>query len=136
MSYKRIVIDLASSIQRTGLPLIEVIVSNVKRMFILDSGASTNLVSSSLGEQIGATIVGAGTTFSFEGNVADLPIIQLCYSLGRESHIANFTITDSSTFNVFEVESGIKVVGIMGIPFLIAHKCLVDFAIGQLSLIP
>ena len=45
-------VDLAPSILKTGLPLIEVVLDWAKHLFLLDSGASTNLVASSLKDSL------------------------------------------------------------------------------------
>lgn len=128
-------IDLAPSLIKTGLPLIEVFLSGQKHLFLLDSGASTNLVASSLKDSLPHEAAGAGMSYSFEGNVADLSIVRMTYSMDDVPHEANFTVTDDSTFSVFMVESGLVVEGIMGIPFLVEHQCVVDFRTGSLSLV-
>ena len=128
-------VDLVPSIRETGLPLIEIAIAGKRHLFILDTGASANLISGTLKDSVDHTPAGEATSYSFEGNVVDCPMVRLSYSVGGDSHEASFTVTDPSTFEVFMEESGLEVVGIMGIPFLIEHKCVVDFCVGSLTLI-
>ena len=74
-------------------------------------------------------------TYSFEGAAAECPIIRLSYSLKGTSHESDFTVTDASTFGVFQEESDMLVEGIMGLPFLVEHRCVIDYIYGNVTLI-
>lgn len=127
-------IDLIPSIKETGLPLVEIEIAGKNHLFILDTGATTNIISNVLKDSVEHTIAGEGTSYSFEGNVVDCQVVKLPYSVSGAVHESDFTVTDAATFEVFKMESNLNVEGIMGIPFLIKHGCVIDFMHGKLYL--
>ena len=127
-------VNLIPSINETGLPMLEVFICGKNHLFILDSGSTSNLVSADLKNSVEHSLSGEGTTYSFEGTVADCSIVKMSYSIGSAVHEADFTVTAAATFSVFMEESGLLVEGILGIPFLIEHQCVLDFSEGRLLL--
>lgn len=130
----RMKIDLIPSIKETGLPLIEVGVCGRNRLFLLDSGSTANLVTSTLKDACPHSDAGASKSYSVGGNGLDCSMVKMGYDIAGVPRESEFMVTDPSTFDVFREESGLTVEGIMGIPFLIQHRCVVDFRKGRLSL--
>lgn len=126
------IINIVPSIKRTGLPLMLLEIAGKQRLFLIDSGSSSNLISNSLNSIAKTRFIASGTSFGYEGQKVDHDIVQTVYYFNRKKFVGIFTLTSDDTFDVFKEESNLTVEGILGVPFLINHNCILDFEKGVL----
>lgn len=120
-----------NSIRIVGVPIIRLEIMGKEYCFVVDSGASVNLISSSLKQIVEPelTSIGSFETSVIGGTTVKDSVYILPYSIDGEQYTAEFGFVSEKTFEGFE-ESGIKVCGIIGTPFMCKHRIIVDFCQG------
>ena len=117
-----------------GLPLIAVEMNDKNICFLLDSGATLNLLDKrvhdyfskyKLNDAMATTKI---SNFGIDGIETEAPRVEQIFKFENGLFKTKFTIFDtSSAFNKVEEESGIQIHGILGNEFLLENEWILDF---------
>jgi len=117
-----------------GLPLIAVEMNDKNICFLLDSGATLNLLDKrvhdyfskyKLNDAMATTKI---SNFGIDGIETEVTRVELNFKFEKCLFKAKFSIFDSSTaFDKVEEESGIQIHGILGNEFLLENEWILDF---------
>ena len=120
-----------NSINMVGIPIINLEIMGKEYRFVVDSGSSVNLLSSSLKSIVEPILDSIGTreTSGIGGHVVKDSVYVLPYAIDGEQYTDEFGFVSEKTFEGFE-ECGIKVYGLIGTPFMCRHRIIVDFCQG------
>ena len=131
---QNITYPLNHGLSKTGLPLIAVEMNDQNICFLLDSGATLNLLDKrvydyfnkdKLNESKATSII---SNFGIDGIETEAPRVELIFKFENGLFKTKFTIFDTSTaFNKVEEESGIQIHGILGNEFLLENEWILDF---------
>ena len=123
------------SLNNTGLPLIQLEILHKRHWFVVDTGSNANLLSSELKEELEANHKSVGSSFTsgIGGNTEKGELFIVPYILDDYIFSDCFMTVSAATFQAFE-NSGVKVSGLLGTPFLLFHRCLVDYSEGAVYL--
>lgn len=129
MTYHNI-LPLDIGLNKVGLPLV-VTSSEPHLCFIIDTGATHNIVFSYVYEELPHCFSSLGDTSSMieiEGVEKNVSLVETTLSFEDKDVTASFSVLDA-TDAVLQVqkESGIQIHGILGIPFLTQNKWILDF---------
>lgn len=122
-------IDLKYGLNKVGLPLV-VTSNNPNLCFLIDTGATHNVIFSfvvkALGDNI--TITGVGTKISgIDGTEHDTKTLSLNLQIEDKEIPVEFRMIEATEIvRKVQEESGIQIHGILGIPFLLDHQCVLD----------
>lgn len=105
----------ASSVNRFGLPVVEVTANGVEEDFILDTGASLSVLSRSLAEELGARLVGDETGLF---HTSTTRMIEAHPAVLDELRLGSLTIRNHPVAVLDDEDLTIRV---MGIPLLRVH---------------
>ena len=123
-------ISLFSSLERVGLPLI-VTSSKPHLCFLVDTGATHNVLFSYVYKELGNYFTPNDSRANIIGlNGESKGSLSVCGSIsfGDKEISASFSVVDSNeAVATIQKESGIQLHGILGIPFLIENKWVLDF---------
>lgn len=126
--------SIESSVLKHGFPLIKMTIFDKRYNFVLDTGATVNVLDSSVlindipaGENIdlkeGAGFMGAGDVSKRETQVCTLPMTYNKKLFSEKFQIANL----SEMFDSIEKEEGIRIHGMLGSGFFKKHQWAIDF---------
>ena len=120
-----------NSIRIVGIPIIRLEIMGKECCFVVDSGSSVNLISSSLKQIVEPKQISIGSfeTSVIGGDVVKDSVYVLPYTIDGEQYTDEFGFVSEKTFEGFE-ECGIKVYGLIGTPFMCKHRIIVDFCQG------
>ena len=123
-------ISLQYSLDKVGLPLI-VTSSKPNLCFLIDTGATHNILFSYVYEEFSELFSSERQTsyiMGIDGNSHQVSQVEATFKFEDKESIATYSILDASEA-VMQVhkESGIQIHGILGIPFLIQNKWILDF---------
>jgi len=131
---QNITYPLSHGLSKTGLPLIAVEMNDQNICFLLDSGATLNLLDKrvydyfnkdKLNEAKATSII---SNFGIDGIETEAPRVEQIFKFENGLFKTKFTIFDtSSAFNKVEEESGIQIHGILGNEFLLENEWILDF---------
>lgn len=127
--------DLSWSISKTGLPLvnIEMTADDGKKgnlCFLIDTGATINIVYGFVCKYFTKSFIeleGSGSVIGFEGKEHKTQYVGISFQLEGKEYSGLFSvINEYNGMKHIEIESGIQVHGVLGMPFLRANKWIVD----------
>lgn len=123
-------ISLQYPIDKVGLPLI-VTSSKPNLCFLIDTGATHNIVFSYVYNEmqhIFTPTQSSPTMIGIDGTERETQQVTATLSLEDKEVSAIFSILDATEAVIrVQKESGIQIHGILGIPFLIQNKWILDF---------
>ena len=122
--------QLQYPLEKVGLPLI-VTSSKPNLCFLIDTGATHNVIFSFVLESIKDSVSfvdSSNTIMGIEGNSTDVPQIEMSLELQDNESESIFSVLDANNaISKIQLESGIQIHGILGIPFLIQNEWILDF---------
>ena len=122
---------LILGLQKTGLPLI-VTSGKLKNLcFLVDTGATHNVLFTYVFEHFKnefKVLKEHQSTMGIEGNYKECPTIEATFTFEEIDYTSTFTVLDA-TNAVAQVqeETGIQIHGVLGIQFLVENKWIIDF---------
>lgn len=133
--YKNIprnIIPFKESVELVGVPVVTFYCGKKKLHFILDSGATGNVIDSKVLKSLGTDYysnTGMATEhFGSEGNVVLSDIAAIKFSYSGLSFDELFTVVDmSKAFEEAKKESGVTIHGLLGSSFFKKYNYILDF---------
>lgn len=121
---------IQNSISMVGLPLI-VTADKPSLCFLIDTGATHNVIFSFAYEHlksIFSTSEKQSRIMGIEGEVKETSTVEANLSFGGIHTKAIYSVLDNTkAVSTIQQETGIQIHGILGIPFLIQNKWILDF---------
>ena len=121
---------LTYGLLKAKLPLIPVEVKGNSLCFLLDTGATHNILDSKVAsyfEEI-ITPVGEGNLISLAGITEAAKRVNLPFTFEGKEYDTIFTVFDTTnSFEQVEKESGIPIHGLLGTEFLLEHEWTINF---------
>lgn len=122
--------SIQHSISKVGLPLI-VTSSKPSLCFLIDTGATHNVIFSFVIEylkNIFRVSENQSSIMGIEGEIRKTPSITANISFGEVETSAIYSVLDNDkAVASIQNETGIQIHGILGIPFLMQNKWILDF---------
>ena len=123
-------IDLKYGLSKVGLPLI--VTSNTPNLcFLIDTGSTHNVIFSFVAKALNLTpnsLVDVINISGIEGEEQETQGLSYTLHIDEEEIISEFYILDvTQAIRKIQEETGIQIHGILGVPFLDEHNCIVDF---------
>nr|DAL25126.1 MAG TPA_asm: retropepsin-like protein [Caudoviricetes sp.] len=119
------------TISKVGLPLI-VTSDSPKLCFLVDTGATHNILFSFVYEHLKDSFTAyreKNFVMGIDGEKKETMQIETELSFGGQNSSALFSVIDSDkAVAQIQSETGIQIHGILGIPFLIDNKWILDFS--------
>ena len=123
-------IDLKYGLNKVGLPLI-VTSNNPNLCFLIDTGATHNVIFSFVVKALrdNITITGEGAKISgIDGSEHDTKTLSISLQIEDKEIPVDFNMMEATEIvRKVQEESGVQIHGILGVPFLDEHKCVLDF---------
>jgi len=131
---EKITYPINYGLSKTGLPLIAIEMEGNNLCFLMDTGATLNLLDKRVYEHFSKDQmkepkpVDTITNFGIDGIETKAPRVEQIFKFENGLFKTKFTIFDTSTaFNKVEEESGIQIHGILGNEFLLENEWILDY---------
>lgn len=122
--------SLKCGIERAGLPLV-VTSSKPHLCFLIDTGATQNIIFSFVHEYISSSctiLENSAKVMGIDGMAKGAMQIEATVAFDEKECPVIFTILEANdAVKQVQEESGIQIHGILGIPFLVNNKWILDF---------
>ena len=130
------VFPLALGVEKTGLPLI-VTSGKLKNLcFLIDTGSTHNTLFDFVYEHFKdefKLLNCTCRTMGIEGHYKETPVIEATFNFEGANYTSSFAVLDDSeAVAQIQKETGIQIHGVLGTPFFIENKWIIDFE--QLSI--
>ena len=124
------------NLMKTGLVTTKIYVGERQYCFLVDSGSSQNSVAEEVLEENEAfsKAVAKTSVVGVDGNPSDYYLIEMEYRCASIASSDRFFVMSSKAFKAIEEETGIKLSGILGNPFLFKHKAVIDYSTMELRI--
>lgn len=123
-------IPIEYSLTKLGLPLI-VTSSKPNLCFLIDTGATHNILFSYVYEEIPQYFSALQDTYcimGIEGTQQEVSQVATSISFDNRESRVTFSVMDANAAILqIQKESGVQIHGILGVPFLIQNKWILDF---------
>ena len=123
--------SLATGIHKLSMPLLNVRINGIKLTFLIDTGATHNVIASFVYEQLKHcfTLLDENNKImGVEGLYQETPYASTTLILDDMKIQTNFSVIDmNETVIKLQDETGLQLHGFLGIPFLMDNKCIIDF---------
>lgn len=113
----------------TGLPIVQVKSNGVDLNFLLDTGANISVIDTNILSKLKYIKEDSiSEVFGIEGNRQSVETVSIEFNKDTQSYKDIFQVMDmSAPFGFVEIESGIKIHGILGNEFLAKYGYILDF---------
>ena len=123
--------SLTFGLRKTGLPLI-ITSGKLKNLcFLIDTGATHNVLFSYVYEHFKdefKTLSEKQNIMGIEGHYKETPIIEATFNFEGRDYTSTFSVLDASeAIKQVQDETGIQIHGVLGVQFLIENKWIIDF---------
>lgn len=122
---------LTLGLQKTGLPLILTSGRLANICFLIDTGSTHNIIFDFVYEHFKSEfrlLSEKGSMMGFEGCSKPTELVEATFNFEGQDYTSRFSILDASEMiKKLQEESGVQIHGILGIPFLIENKWIIDF---------
>lgn len=123
--------SLEEGIKKIRMPLLVASVNGIELTFLIDTGASNNVIASFVYDQLQEGFVLLGKQFKMmgvEGNYNTVATVETFLSFRNLNIKTTFSVVNLNDAVIhMQQEYGLQVHGFLGIPFLIDNKCIIDF---------
>lgn len=121
---------IQNSISKVGLPLI-VTADKPNICFLIDTGATQNVIFSFAYKHLKSLftpIDRKSNIMGIDGEIKETPVVEANISFGGIPTNSMYSVLDHTTaVSTIQKETGIQIHGILGVPFLIQNKWILDF---------
>ena len=113
----------------TGLPIVQFNSNGIKLNFILDTGANISVIDTNILSKLKyIKEESVSEVFGIEGDKQSVETVSIEFNKDTKSYKDIFQVMDmSAPFGFVELESGIKIHGILGNEFLSKYGYVLDF---------
>lgn len=122
---------LTLGLQKIGLPLIMTSGRLKNICFLIDTGATHNILFKFVYEHFKKEfkiLKGKQSIMGIEGHYKESPIIEATFNFEGTDYTSTFSVVDASdAVAQIQEETGMQIHGILGIPFLVENEWIVDF---------
>lgn len=121
-------------IHKIGLPLLMVVKDNIGLFFLVDSGASHNIIRKDVLEYFKAdseaNTIGDCKFYGIDGVEHKTSYCTFSFELNGSEHNECFQVLEDGGALDFPIEEDkvLSVHGIVGVEFLVKFKCIIDFS--------
>ena len=123
--------SLALGLEKVGLPLIVTSGKLKNFCFLIDTGATHNVLFTYVFEHFKnefRMLDEHQSTMGIEGNYKECPTIEATFTFEGIDYTSIFTVLDATnTVAQVQEETGVQIHGVLGIEFLIENKWIIDF---------
>lgn len=123
--------SIAAGIQKLSMPLLDVKIANQKLTFLIDTGATHNVIASFVYEQMKEAFVllkDNNRMMGVEGKYMETPVVEALVNIAEVCIRTTFNVVNmNDTVIQLQNETGLQLHGFLGIPFLMDNKCILDF---------
>lgn len=122
---------LTFGLQKTGLPLI-VTSGKLKNLcFLIDTGATHNVLFTYVYEHFKSEfklLSEKQNIMGIEGHCKETPIIEATFDFEGSEYTSTFSVFDATeAIAQVQEETGVQIHGVLGVEFLIENKWIIDF---------
>lgn len=122
---------LTLGLQKIGLPLIMTSGRLRNICFLIDTGATHNILFKFVYEHFKnefKALEGKQNIMGIKGHYKESPIIEATFNFEGTDYTSTFSVVDASdAVAQIQEETGMQIHGILGIPFLVENEWIVDF---------
>lgn len=122
---------LTLGLQKTGLPLIMTSGRLKNICFLIDTGATHNILFKFVYEHFKKefkVLEGKQSIMGIEGHYKESPIIEATFNFEGTDYTSTFSVVDASdAVAQIQEETDIQIHGVLGTQFLLENKWIVDF---------
>jgi len=130
--------SIAAGIQNLSMPLLNVKIANMKLTFLIDTGATHNVIASFVYEQMRDAFVllnDKNKIMGVEGNSKETPIVEALVIIAGARIRTKFSVVNmNNTIIQLQDETGLQLHGFLGIPFLMDNKCILNFCNQEITI--
>lgn len=130
--------SIATGIQKLSMPLLNVKIANLKLTFLIDTGATHNVIASFVYEQMKDAFVllnDKNKIMGVEGNSKETPIVEALVIIAGTSMRTKFSVVNmNNTIIQLQDETGLQLHGLLGIPFLMDNNCILNFSNQEITI--
>lgn len=130
--------SISAGIQNLSMPLLNVKIANMKLTFLIDTGATHNVIASFVYEQMRDAFVllnDKNKIMGVEGNSKETPVVEAHVIIAETSMQTKFSVVNmNDTIIQLQDETGLQLHGFLGIPFLMDNKCILDFSNQEITI--
>lgn len=130
--------SIAAGIQNLSMPLLNVKIANMKLTFLIDTGATHNVIASFVYEQMKDAFVllnEKNKMRGIEGNSKETPIVEALVIIAGAGIRTKFSVVNmNNTIIQLQDETGLQLHGFLGIPFLMDNKCILNFCNQEITI--
>ena len=130
--------SIAAGIQNLSMPLLNVKIANMKLTFLIDTGATHNVIASFVYEQMRDAFVllnDKNKIMGVEGNSKETPVVEAHVIIAETSMQTKFSVVNmNDTIIQLQDETGLQLHGFLGIPFLMDNKCILNFCNQEITI--
>lgn len=127
----RFVFPLTFGLQKTGLPLIVTSVGLKSLCFLIDTGATHNILFNYVYEHFKDEfkyLDGKQNIMGIEGHYEETPIIEATFNFEGIDYTSTFSVLDATdAIAQVQEETGVQIHGVLGVEFLMENKWIIDF---------
>lgn len=130
--------SIATGILKLSMPLLDVKIGNLKLTFLIDTGATHNVIASFVYEQMKDVFVllnDNNKMMGVEGNYKKTLVVEALVNIEGTSKPTKFSVVNmDNTVIQLQEETGLQLHGMLGIPFLMDNKCILDFNCQEITI--
>lgn len=132
--------SLSESLLKLSMPLVKARVCGVNLTFLVDTGSTHNVIASFVYEQIRNAFMITGESnkvMGVDGKYQDVIIVNATLEIEGVELKSDFNVVDMSDVVMqLQDETGLQLHGLLGIPFLMDNKCIIDFGKQEITINP
>jgi hypothetical protein len=123
--------SLSEGLLKLSMPLVTARVCGINLTFLIDTGSTHNVIASFVYEQIknGFIVTGqSNKVMGVDGKYQDVNIVNTTLEIEGVEIKTKFNVVDMSDAVLqLQDETGMQLHGLLGIPFLMDNKSIIDF---------